>query len=98
MAADDFVPSGDVLIVTTGSRELLAGRLRDYAGRPFVLRGRRPPLGTGFSTGGLVRWFVQRTPWWTVSDDREWLYTRRASATGPRPGSRRPRTPPPAPP
>ena len=49
MAADTYVPRGDVLIVTDSSREILGARLRDYTGRPFVLRGRRPPMGTGFT-------------------------------------------------
>jgi uncharacterized protein (TIGR03663 family) len=82
MAADTYVPSGDVLIVTESSRALLGTRLRDYNGRPFVLRGRRPPMGTGFTAKGLVRWFVHRTPWAPVTAEREWLYERRA-APGP---------------
>jgi uncharacterized protein (TIGR03663 family) len=78
MAADTFVPRGDVLIVTESSRELLASRLADYDdGRPFVLRSRRPPMGTGFSPAGLVRWFVHREPWAPVTPEREWLYVRR---------------------
>lgn len=77
MAADTFAPRGDVLIVTEASNELLAGRLDDYEGRPFVMRGRRPPMGTGFSAGGLVVFFVHRTPWSTVTPEREWLYERR---------------------
>jgi len=80
MADDAFVPRGDVLIVTAGSRELLGPRLHAYVGRPFVLRGRRPPMGTGFSPAGLARWFVHRTPWAPVSPEREWLYVRRGSA------------------
>jgi uncharacterized protein (TIGR03663 family) len=78
MAADRFVPSGDVLIVTNSSRALLASRLSDYVGRPFVLRGRRPPMGTGFSLAGFARWFVHREPWSHVTPEREWLYVRRA--------------------
>jgi uncharacterized protein (TIGR03663 family) len=79
MAGDAFVPRGDVLIVTDTSRDLLAGRLGAYTGRPFVLRGRRPPIGTGFSAAGFARWFVHRTPWAPVSPEREWLYVRRGS-------------------
>jgi len=77
MAADTYVPRGDVLIVTESSRALLGTRLRGYAGKPFVLRGRRPPMGTGFSPGGLARWFVHRTPWAPATPEREWLYERR---------------------
>jgi hypothetical protein len=77
MAADTFAPRGDVLIVTATSRELLGERLRGYAGRPFVFRARRPPLGTGFSLGGLVRFFVHRDHWAPVTPEREWLYERR---------------------
>jgi len=79
MAADTHVPRADVLIVTDTSRALLGARLRDYEGRPFVLRGRRPPMGTGFTPAGLVRWFVHREPWAPVSPEREWLYERRAA-------------------
>ena len=79
MAADTYVPTGDVLIVTDTSRALLGDRLRGYTGKPFVLRGRRPPMGTGFSVGGLARWFVHRTPWAPVTPEREWLYERRAN-------------------
>jgi uncharacterized protein (TIGR03663 family) len=82
MAADAFVPRGDVLIVTGGSRDLLASRLDGYDGRPFVLRGRRPPMGTGFSAAGFVRWFVHRTPWGTVTPEREWLYVRHGTGGG----------------
>jgi uncharacterized protein (TIGR03663 family) len=77
MAADTYAPTGDVLIVTEGSRALLGARLRGYDGRPFVMRSRRPPMGTGFSAGGLVRWFLHREPWQTVTPEREWLYERR---------------------
>jgi uncharacterized protein (TIGR03663 family) len=101
MAADTFVPRGDVLIVTAGSRALLAdaGRLRDYRGHPFVMRERRPPMGTGFTPAGFVRWFAQRTSWAPVWREREWLYTRRTGATTvPRQGSDRARRAPPAPP
>jgi uncharacterized protein (TIGR03663 family) len=77
MAADTYVPSGDVLVVTDASRDLLGSRLRGYEGRPFVLRGRRPPMGTGFTPAGLARWFVHRTPWAPVTAEREWLYERR---------------------
>ena len=86
MAADTYVPSGDVLIVTETSRALLGARLRDYEGRPFVLRGRRPPMGTGLSATGFVRWLVHRKPWAPVSPEREWLYERRVNA-GSTPGS-----------
>jgi uncharacterized protein (TIGR03663 family) len=78
MAAETYVPRGDVLIVTDNVRPLLAGRLDSYVGRPFVLRNRRPPMGTGFSVAGFARWFVDRTAWVTVSPEREWLYVRRA--------------------
>ena len=78
MAADTYVPTGEVLIVTDTSRELLGSRLRDYEGRPFVLRGRRPSMGTGFSPKGLVHWFLYREPWAPVTPEREWLYERRA--------------------
>ena len=79
MAADTFAPRGDVLIMTEGSRALLdeEGRLDDYAGHPFVMRGRRPPMGTGFTPGGLLRFFVHRTPWAPATPEREWLYERR---------------------
>jgi uncharacterized protein (TIGR03663 family) len=77
MAAQTYVPRGDVLIVTDTSRDLLRSRLRDYTGHPFVLRGRRPPMGTGFTAGGLVRWFLHRKPWAPVTPEREWLYQRR---------------------
>jgi uncharacterized protein (TIGR03663 family) len=77
MAGGNFAPRGDVLIVTEGSRALLAPRLGRYDGRPFVLRGRRPPIGTGFSIAGLARWFVHRTPWAPVTPEREWIYVRR---------------------
>ena len=53
MAADGYVPRGDVLIVTAGSRAILGPRLRGYEGRPFVMRGRRPPMGTGFTAARL---------------------------------------------
>ncbi len=76
MAADTYVPRGDVLIVTDTSRTLLGARLRDYEGRPFVLRGRRPPMGTHFSVPAFVRWFVHRKPWAPVTPEREWLYER----------------------
>jgi hypothetical protein len=79
MAADTYVPRGDVLIVTDTSRTLLGARLHDYMGRRFVLRGRRPPMGTGFTAGGLARWFIHRTPWAPVTPEREWLYVRRAT-------------------
>ena len=78
MAADTFAPRGDVLIMTEGSRAILGARLRGYEGRPFVLRFRRPPMGSGFTAGGLVRWFVHREPWYTVTPEREWIYERRA--------------------
>jgi len=81
MASPSFKPSGDVLIVTDAARDLLGERLREYSGTPFVLRTRRPPMGENFSVAGFVRWFVHRTPWTGVSDEREWLYVRR-------PGSR----------
>jgi uncharacterized protein (TIGR03663 family) len=77
MATDTYVPRGDILIVTSTSREILGSRLRDYTGHPFVMRGRRPPMGTGFTPAGLVRWFVHRTPWAPVTPEREWLYERR---------------------
>ena len=80
MAADSFGPRGDILIVTEPSREILAGRLSDYDGRPFVMRSRRPPMGTGFSAGGLVRWFTHREPWSIVTPEREWLYVRRSAS------------------
>jgi uncharacterized protein (TIGR03663 family) len=81
MAADTFFPRADVLIVTEGSRALLAGRLGAYRrGRPFVMRSRRPPMGTGFSAAGFVTWFVHREPWTTVTSEREWLYERRTSS------------------
>ena len=83
--ADRSPRARDVLIVTEGSRRLLAGRLRDYRGRPFVMRSRRPPMGTGFTPGGFVRWFVHRTPWVTVTPEREWLYERRTSTRPPAP-------------
>jgi uncharacterized protein (TIGR03663 family) len=79
MGADAFVPHGDVVIVTDSFRAKLAPRLSAYDGRPFVLRGRRPPMGSGFSAGGLVRWFVHRTPWAPVTREREWLYERRVA-------------------
>jgi uncharacterized protein (TIGR03663 family) len=79
MAADTYVPTGDVLIVTETSRALLGERLRGYTGKPFVMRGRRPPMGTGFSVAGLARWFVHRTPWAPVTPEREWLYVRRTT-------------------
>lgn len=75
MAADTYVPSGDLLIVTDSSRAILGPRLRGYTGRPFVLRTRRPPMGTGFSPAGLARWFAHRTPWAPLTPEREWLYT-----------------------
>ena len=84
MAAPTFAPRADVLIVTEGVRPLLAGRLGDYRGRPFVMRSRRPPMGTGFTPGGFVRWFVHRTPWQTVTSEREWLYERRTPTPRPR--------------
>lgn len=77
MAAPAFSPRGDALMMTEGSRALLAGRLGGYRGRPFVMRARRPPMGTGFTPAGFARWFVHRTPWVTVSSEREWLYERR---------------------
>lgn len=80
MAAGTFAPRGDVLIVNETTRPLLAERLGAYEGRPFVLRGRRPPLGSGLSLAGLARWFVHRTPWAPVTAEREWLYVRRARA------------------
>jgi uncharacterized protein (TIGR03663 family) len=83
MAADTFAPRGDVLIVHETTRPLLAGRLGAYEGRPFVLRGRRPPMGTGFSVAGLGRWFVHRTPWGPVTREREWLYVRRGGLSRP---------------
>jgi predicted membrane-bound mannosyltransferase len=78
MSKDTYVPRGDVLIVADVSHDLLAPRLDDYAGHSFILRGRRPPLGTGFSVSGFVRWFVHRTAWGPQSPERSWLYVRRA--------------------
>ena len=83
MAAAGYVPHGDILIVTETSRAELASRLGRYVGRPFVLRGRRPRMGAGFSAGGLARWFVHRTPWAPVAPEREWLYVRRGRAGAP---------------
>ncbi len=77
MADPAFVPRGDVLIVTDASRELLGRLLDGYTGTPFVLRTRRPPMGTGFSAQGFLRWFVHRTAWTPLTDEREWLYLRR---------------------
>ena len=82
MAADSFVPRGDVLIVTESSRELLTAQLTDYDGRRFVLRSRRPSMGTGFSAARLVRWFAHREPWSTVTPEHEWLYVRRSASEG----------------
>lgn len=81
MAADTYAPSGDVLIVTETSREILGARLRGYTGRPFIMRTRRPPMGTGFTPAGLARWFVHRTPWAPLAPEREWIYERRAGRT-----------------
>ena len=81
MAAPTFSPHADVLIVTEGARRLLTRRLGAYRGRPFVMRARRPPMGTGFTAGGFVRWFVHRTPWVTVTAEREWLYERKTPAS-----------------
>ena len=80
MGDDAYIPHGDVVIVTEGLRATLAPRLGAYDGRPFVLRSRRPPMGTGFSAEGLVRWFVHRVPWAPVTPEREWLYERRVEA------------------
>ena len=79
MAADGYVPRGDVMIVTAGSRAILGPRLRGYEGHPFVMRGRRPPMGTGFTAAGFVRWLVHRTPWAPQAAEREWLYVRRTA-------------------
>lgn len=82
MADSTFVPHGDVLIVTDSSRPLLAQHLGEYDGRPFVMRGLRPPMGTGFSVAGFARWFVHRKSWAQVTPEREWLYVRRARGSG----------------
>jgi len=80
MAAARYVPHADVLIVTATARPLLAGRLRDYdGGRRFVMRARRPPIGTGFTPAGFLRWFVHREPWAPVTPEPEWIYLRRGT-------------------
>jgi uncharacterized protein (TIGR03663 family) len=76
MAQDTYTPRGDVLIVTDSSRALLGQRLSGYDGRPFILRWRRPAMGTGLTAAKFVRWFVHRTPWAPVTEEREWLYVR----------------------
>ena len=41
--------------------------------------------GRVVAVAGFARWFVHRTPWVTVSAEREWLYERRRPARQPSP-------------